>query len=259
MLLFQPAEETGEGAQRVIEDMKFEKIKPDLIFTLHNLPGFPLKEVIVREHAFTAAVNSIIIKLHGKTSHAAEPELGINPALAVAEILKESILMNRNSDNGNDMKVITPVYAELGEKAYGVSPGRAEVHLTLRCRDDESLRSLETNIASMTQRISQTHGLKTEIRYIQSFSACMNDPEAVDLVRRGAVGNGYFVSDRKYPFKWGEDFGIFTSRFKGCMFGIGSGVDHPPLHNPDYDFPDELIEPGVNIFLGIIEEALNNG
>lgn len=77
-LLYQPAEETGEGADLVIHDLKFSALHFDEVFALHNLPGYELGSIVVKENAFTAAVKSVVFKLHGKTAHAAEPENGIN-------------------------------------------------------------------------------------------------------------------------------------------------------------------------------------
>lgn len=251
-LLFQPAEETGEGAKTITEDKKFKNIKPDLIYALHNLPGYPLNEIVIKENTFTAAVNSIIINLHGKTSHAAEPEHGINPALAVSEILKEVLLLENNHPEKEDMRVITPVYAELGEKAYGISAGEATIHLTLRCWNDENIRELEKKIEELCIIISDRYKLKIDFEYTQTFYASVNSSEAVNLLRKSVTSLGLSITERSYPFKWGEDFGLFTSKFNGCMFGLGSGIDIPELHNPDYDFPDELIETGVKIFSEII-------
>ena len=253
-LLFQPAEENGEGAKAMLEDKKINGIQPDYIFALHNLPGYPLSEVVVKEKTFTAAVTSIIIHLKGKTSHAAEPEHGINPALAIAQIIEQSLALADNKPEKEDMKVITPVYIEMGEKAYGISAGEASVHLTIRCWNDENLLALQKNIEKLSNEIGKKFGLKTSFDYTQTFHANMNNLEAVAFVRKSSVNQNLRLTERPFPFKWGEDFGLFTAKYKGCMFGLGSGENSPALHNPDYDFPDELIKTGVTIFSGIINQ-----
>lgn len=257
-LLFQPAEENGEGAAAMLADRHFEDISPDLVFALHNLPGYPMDEVVIREGSFTAAVNSIIIDLHGKTSHAAEPEHGINPALAVGEILSLSIAAARNDTALPDMRVVTPVYMQLGEKAYGISAGHATVHLTLRCWDDGHLRQLEHDIETIAGQVAAQHGLKVTFSYTQSFHANQNHPEATAAVRQAAQELGIAITERSSPFKWGEDFGLFTARFKGCMFGLGAGKDTPALHNPDYDFPDAITETGIRLFSRIVDRTLGS-
>ena len=252
-LLFQPAEENGEGAKAMLADDKFKFIKPDFIFALHNLPGYPLHQVVIKENTFTASVNSIIINLKGKTSHAAEPEHGINPALAVADIIKQCLALENNNPEKEDMKVITPVFIELGEKAYGISAGKASVHFTIRCWNDENLNKLDKEIQELSTRIAAHYNLKVNFDYTQTFHANINDHNATNVLLKAAENKNMKITKRNYPFKWGEDFGLFTKLFKGCMFGIGSGEDCPALHNPDYDFPDELIDTGVAVFSGIIE------
>ena len=254
ILLFQPAEEIGEGARKMIEDPSMEPLKPDFVFALHNIPGYPLNSVIVKEGSFSAAVNSIIIKLKGKTAHAAEPENGINPALAMAQILNDCKSLENPDTSKSDMRIITPVYAVLGDKAYGTSAGYAEVHFTLRCWDNDNLHKLEKEVEGLASKIAQTHELGISTSYTQTFFANENDADSVEYVRKAANHHSFEIIYRNSPFKWGEDFGIFTSRFKGCMFGLGAGESQPALHNPDYDFPDELIESGVKIFSQIINE-----
>jgi metal-dependent amidase/aminoacylase/carboxypeptidase family protein len=198
-LLFQPAEENGEGAKAMLADEKFNSIIPDYIFALHNLPGYPLHEVVIKENTFTASVNSIIIHLEGKTSHAAEPEHGINPALAVGEILTSSLSLALNKPELEDMRVVTPVYVELGEKAYGISAGRASVHLTIRCWNDENLRQLEKDIELSALAIGEKHRLKVSFDYTQTFHANMNHPEATAKVRDAAAHGAFSMTERPYP------------------------------------------------------------
>lgn len=247
-LLFQPAEENGEGAKAMLADPKFKPFKPDLVFALHNLPGYPQGTVVLKKGNFTAAVNSLVINLKGKTAHAAEPENGVNPALALAEILQQSIAMENNKAAREDMRVVTPVFVELGEKAYGISAGKASIHLTLRCWNDDYLRKLEKDIEDLTIAIAERHRLKVDFDYTQTFHANVNHPEAFNVLQKAVANSGLTAIERAYPFKWGEDFGLFTNEFNGCMFGIGSGENSPALHNPDYDFPDNITPDGVRVF-----------
>lgn len=249
-LLFQPAEETGEGASKVLEDPAFG-INPDFVFALHNLPGYERNSVVIKDGSFTSAVNSIIIQLTGKTTHAAEPQAGINPAGAVSELLQFAQALNQPEPGKVDFRLVTPVYMRMGEPAYGTAAGAAELHFTLRSWNNEHLQSLEQRLLQGTEEIAQRHGLTWKHSDTQSFSATVNDPVANDVVRKAVSRCGLKMMETSQPFKWGEDFGYFTSRFRGCMFGLGAGPDHPALHNPDYDFPDELIETGAILFHSI--------
>ncbi len=257
-LLFQPAEETGEGAEVVINDPKFSQFHFDEVFALHNLPGEELGTVVVKNQAFTAAVKSIIIKLNGKTAHAAEPENGINPALAVADILLKATELSHNQPKSEDFGLITPIHINMGEKAYGVSAGAAEIHFTCRCWTNQQLKDLENKLITAVQTISSKYQLKLEYEFLQSFYANENSQESVDLVRKAAQELNFKLIEKEFPFKWGEDFGYFTQKFKGCLFGLGSGLNQPALHHPDYDFPDELIPYGIKIFTKIIQQRLNH-
>jgi amidohydrolase len=256
-LLFQPSEENGEGAAAVLADDKFIPIKPDYVFALHNIPGYPLHSLIVKNGSFTAAVNSIIIHLDGKTSHAAEPENGKNPASAMAEILIKSKKLENPNPESTNMRLITPVHAVLGEKAYGTSAGHAEIHFTIRCWDNDKLNLLEKEIESLASTIAGEHEIGCRYEYTQTFLANENDSHCMEIVRSSAGKMKLTVIERDYPFKWGEDFGLFTSKYRGSMFGLGAGNEQPAIHNPDYDFPDELIETGISVFSEIIRQILN--
>lgn len=253
-LLFQPAEENGMGAQAVLDDPRVASLRFDRVFALHNLPGVPKGTVRLRNDTFTAAVNSIVITLKGKTSHAAEPEHGINPAAAMGTILSRSLALANNVPSDPRMRVVTPVYARLGSKDYGISAGSAEVHLTLRCWADEDLDRLQQDVEQVAQDVAREQKLELAITYTQHFHANQNDPATVDLVRTAVGSAGLVRSEAAHPFKWGEDFGLFTQRFPGCMFGIGAGEDTPALHNPDYDFPDEIIPHGIAVFEQIVRQ-----
>lgn len=257
ILLFQPAEEIGAGAERVLQDPRFEGLYPiDYAFAFHNLPGFPLGEVLLRKGPFTAAVKSLIVRLEGKTSHAGEPENGINPALAIADILMASEKMSVADTQAEDFAILTPIHVNMGEVAYGVSAGRGEVHLTIRTWTEEAMRRLSARLLHYLGDLALGHGLRLETEWTNVFRTNRNDPEAVDIVQQAAEDFGMAITHRDQPFKWGEDFGAFTQRFRGAMFGLGAGEGCPALHNPDYDFPDELLEPGIELYKRIMDIIL---
>jgi amidohydrolase len=249
LLLFQPAEETGEGAEWVLQDEQFERLLPiDHAFALHNLPGFPLGKIVARTGAFTAAVRSSIIRLQGKTAHAAEPEHGISPALAIADILQQAPRRSRPELDADDFAILTPVYVAMGEKAYGTAAGQGEVHLTLRTWSETAMDELCQQWTAYLEELAGRHGLELALDWTDTFQSCHNDKQAVGLLREAAAQCGMAFETREHPFKWGEDFGAFTQRYPGAMFGLGAGEDRPALHNPDYDFPDELLWPGIRLF-----------
>jgi amidohydrolase len=257
LLLFQPAEEDGSGARKVFSDKKFALMQPDYVFALHNLPGFSKNQIVVKNGTFTCAVNSIIIKLKGVTAHAGEPEKGINPALAISSIIKEFDAIIQSDISKKDYCLITPVYIEMGKKSYGVSAGAGEVHFTVRSDSNSQMKKLEADLEKLAKSIAKEYQLECNITWTEGFQANENNKEATDNVRNAAKINNFQLLEKETPFTWGEDFGLFTQQYPGAMFGLGSGINTPALHNPDYDFPDEIISTGISVFHQIIKKITN--
>ncbi len=257
VLLFQPAEENGMGAKAVLADSKFKKIEPDFVFALHNLPRFPEGVVVYKSGIFTAAVKSIIIKLTGKTSHAAEPEKGLNPALAISEIIQKARELEVENTADKDFALITPIHLSMGKIAYGISAGDGSLRFTIRTWNNERINQVSNELEKAVEAIAKKHSLSIKISWTQEFAANENDVLSVDIIEKAAKMSNMTTLKRSEPFKWGEDFGLFTKKYKGAMFGLGAGEDLPALHNPDYDFPDSIIPHGVKIFYSIIREVLN--
>lgn len=253
VLLFQPAEENGEGAKAILDDPKFSEIKPDYIFALHNIPGCEKGKILCKPGSFTASVSSVAIKLKGFTSHAAEPENGRNPDLAISELIQTIKSYAEPDQNSSNFSVVTTVFSQLGSKDYGISAGEGEVHFTIRSWEPDILEELKTKIETCVETISKKHKLETSTDWFAEFEANQNDETAVQLVKQAAEENELEYISLSHPFKWGEDFGRFTHEFKGAMFGLGAGKTIPVLHNPGYDFPDEIIPFGVNMFYSILK------
>lgn len=257
VLLFQPAEETGHGASRIINDEKFNKINIDYVFALHNMPGYSEGEIVLRNNIFASASTGMIIKLYGKSSHAAEPEKGINPAEAMADIIKGLSNLSKKHVLLSDFGLLTIIYARVGETAFGTSPGYAEVMATLRTSSDKDMTVLQKNAEELITQISKLNHLKFEISYTEEFPATVNNIEQVKNVEEAAKSNNIKYTYLDKPVRWSEDFAYFTMKYPGVLFGLGSGVNHPRLHNPDYDFPDRIINNGVKMFYEIFNHIVN--
>lgn len=152
VLLFQPAEETGKGAAAVLRDARFSSITPGYCFATHNLPGRPLHEILVRENTFTMASAGMAATLKGRTSHASEPEKGISPASALERILRDLPCLARTAGLSG-FALATLTHITLGERSFGISPGKAQVLATLRAeRDSDLQRQQERATASDYRR-----------------------------------------------------------------------------------------------------------
>lgn len=255
VLLFQPAEETGTGAELVVNDPKFKQLSADYVFALHNLPGYESSSIIVSDSTFASASKGMLIKLHGKTSHAGEPERGINPAQAVANILNHLLYLPQNKEFA-DFVLITIVHVKLGEIAFGTSAGYAEIRATLRAYQNPDMEQLTQKSEEFIRHTARNQKLEVEISYTEEFPATVNHPEASEIVRHAATDAQLAVVELKQPFRWSEDFAHFTLAHQGALFGLGAGTKQPQLHNPDYDFPDKIIESGAEVFHNIINIIL---
>ena len=256
ILLFQPAEETGKGAYQVIKDKKFKELQTDYYFALHNIPKEPLHSIILIEKGFSAEVQSLIIKVKGKESHAAEPENGINPAVGISDIIRIMSELSVNYPEDENFTVLTPVHINMGQKSYGISPAKGELHYTLRTWSNEKMLILKTQIEAVLKKTCHIHKLEYEVEWLEYFPASNNNITCNNYIEKAAQENKFKIIKRPYPFKFGEDFGWFSKKHKTAMFGLGAGINTPALHNADYDFPDEIIETGISMFKSIISNIM---
>ncbi|HTM65549.1 MAG TPA: M20/M25/M40 family metallo-hydrolase, partial [Flavipsychrobacter sp.] len=219
------------------------------------LPGFPLHQIVCKSGSFTSAVVSIAITFKGYTAHAAEPWNGRNPTVAIARFTLEALLLNKENKEQHRYITVTPVYTKVGSRNYGISAGEGTVHLTVRANDQQQLKVTLDQLRMIAEEQAAQQDLEVSFDYIEPFEANQNDEAVVTLIQQAAQANGFSYYEREEPFRWGEDFGLFTQVYKGAMFGIGSGESCPPLHHPAYDFPDAIIETGMKMFIAIQEKA----
>jgi amidohydrolase len=257
VLLFQPAEEDGSGAAAVLADAKFAQVRPDFVFSLHNLPGLPLGHASVAEGLVNCASRGMQIVLSGRTAHASSPELGVSPKAAIARLLDEMTALGRGGTLDDAFSMVTVTHARLGEPAFGISPGHAELWVTLRTLTDSTMERVRLQAEGLVQRVAAGEGLKVEITYRDVFSHCLNNAEAVAHLRNALDAEGVHHSVEGLPLRGSEDFGRFNDRSKAAMFLLGAGEKHPGLHEPTYDFPDELIAIGAKVFMRALRNLLD--
>jgi amidohydrolase len=257
ILLFQPAEEIGTGAQEVVKDPLFTNIVPDFVFALHNLPGKPLGEVYVKSGTFSFASQGIIIQLDGVESHAAHPENGISPALALCKIIQSLNNLPQISGNIDDHEyvAVTIISAQMGGPNFGTSPGSATVMATLRTSSNELMDRMYAKAELIINEIANDERIKCNVSKEDVFSTCTNTKLGYDLVTAACSKANVKYTTINEPYRWSEDFGrLLESAKEGAMFTIGAGVDSPQLHNPDYDFPDELTFIASSVFIELIRK-----
>lgn len=252
VLLFQPAEETGQGAQAILDDPLFEQIKPDVAYGLHNLPGYPKGQVMIRDGCFAAASFGLKLVFDGRTAHASQPETGHSPAELLA------LLIHQLEKKREQLKAVKPLttfvitHAFLGEETFGVAPGHAELWLTLRSYDDHNLDLMASQIIELCCAKAKDHLFDFSFSEHEAFAATNSDPNCVNVIEQAAKNLELPLGRLEEPFRWSEDFGRFGSVCPIGFFGIGSGTEQPALHDPMFDFPDDIIEPAMCMFWEII-------
>lgn len=257
LLFFQEGEELGIGAKKLIDSKFLDTYSVDEVYAFHNIPEESLHSIILKEGSFSCSVISCDIELYGKTSHAAEPQKGISPLRAAETIVNSILSLNNPNIDDVDYRVVTLIEMRIGEQAYGVSAGNGVLRFTIRTYTDQKLQFIIHKIETMVHSImDEFEDIKYHINWLQYFAANHNDNKVIEKVELAVKENGLSCQKKMYPFSWGEDFGIITQKYKGAMFGIGSGENTAPLHHPHYDFPDSIIETATKMFYSIAKESL---
>jgi amidohydrolase len=256
VLLFQPAEETGQGARAVVDDPAFSRLRPDLAFALHNLPGLPFARVFLRTGAVALGSVAAAVRLVGQSAQAAYPEQARSPALATSALIEHLAELAASAAPDDPAAVSTVTHARLGERALGTTPGEAEIVATVRAGSETSLRSLRDAVERLVETAAEKWRLDQEISWEEEFPVTANSDEAVAVVSRAARRTRLDVEELEQPFRWSEDFGWFGKLAPAALIGLGAGEDVPPLHHTSYDFPDDLITPGANLLHAITQDVL---
>jgi len=255
--IFQPAEETGEGAERVLADPKFKSFSADAAIALHNLPGYEENTLVLREETFACASEGLQIELNGQSSHAAYPEQGVSPAAALAQIIDfvNTGFSDESEMSGEPFFKVVITYARLGDRAFGISPGIAELGITFRAEDNSVQNQIRKKLLNKIGEIAGEAGLDYTTRAVEPFPATVNHNGLVKLAKKVAEKQGRAVVMAEDPFPWSEDFGHFSAKYPSLLFGVGVGVNHEPLHSAKYDFNDNIIGGSVRFLCDLLAES----
>lgn len=256
ILMFQPAEEDGSGAKAVVADPAYQEIQADWAFAIHIEPGLPFGYVSTCAGLINCASLGLKIKLNGKTAHAADPEDGISPAKAIAELIPALEALGRGGSLDADFRLVTITHVNIGEHSFGIAPGDGVILVTLRTAGDEGMGHLEAMARTLAVTTAEKYGLSVDLEVHDNFAASINDPEAYGVAITAMDALKVDFGDAGVPMRASEDFGVFGWDAKAAMLCLGPGEDYASLHNPDYDFPDDLIPIGSAIFERIARDLL---
>lgn len=251
--LFQNAEETGDGAKSCCELIRKERI--DEIYGFHNMPSFPLGSVMVHTGTAACASTGLILHFVGKNSHASQPELGRNPAFAIAKLILD-IPSFTKPDEHNGILLCTVICVKIGEEAFGTSAGVGSLMLTLRGEHEYELSQLIQNIKKRAMDYCVKYNLELLCDFRDTFPETRNDIECVRLVRECCKNCGIPITPWNEPFRSSEDFGYYTNLVRGALFYVGDGETHPALHTTEFDFPDEIIGTVCKLYEAIADSSI---
>lgn len=243
ILVFQAAEETGEGALDLINQGLFEKHHIDVMVGFHNIPGYPNQQMLIRPGVFNNSTIGLKIQFKGKPSHAGYPEDGNSPALAMSDFIK------RFSQMATEDILHTITHVRLGEPQFGTAYGEGVVLATIRCEVDQRLWSHLEDLKKLLTAMSDEYYLAISMSTSDYFRGIENDPDVVqNLVDYGRdEGFGFVIVED--AFRWGEDFGFYCEKVPCCFFGVGIGEEAGQLHSENYAFPDQLVPYMANLLL----------
>ena len=269
-LLFQPGEETGSGAFLCRELIVEENISQ--IYAFHSLGGYPEGSVIYRAGLTQPASEGLKICFHGRTSHASYPEEGRNPAETVARVVlqareflqRKEFLQEKESPQTKDsyedqpggMALCTITGIRLGAGDFGISPGEADLCMTLRAEQESRMKQLEEQILKCAEEEGAKAGIQTSFSIHDYFPETRNDGQCLENVVRTASGLGLKLVPMEQLWRASEDFGWYLKDCPGAIFYIGSGEDYPPLHTSAFDFNDRILGTAVDMFAAIVMNCI---
>jgi amidohydrolase len=258
--IFQPNEEPGLGAQAMIDDGLFERFPMQSIFGIHNMPGMEAGRLSMRSGPVMASEDNFVITIKGRGGHASQPHHHIDPIVIGAEIIMalQTIVSRTISPEQQAVVSVTEIDTD---GAVNVIPSNVIIKGDCRCFGDEVRGQIETQMGQLVKGICRAHGAQHEYEYIRLFHSTINDEEQTIAAYNAAVeavGEGNVEKNCK-PLTISEDFSSMLRVKAGCYIFIGNGIDSVGgcmLHNPNYDFNDNISSTGVRYWSTLVEQKL---
>ncbi|MDK4719425.1 M20 family metallopeptidase [Rhizobium sp. CNPSo 3968] len=255
-LIFQPAEEIGAGARKMLSEGLFDRFPVDAIFGLHNWPGVPTGQFGFVAGPAMASVDQAVIRIVGKGGHGAEPHRAVDPVLASASFITAlQSVVSRNIDP-QDMAVATVGSIHAGS-ASNVIPESVEMKLTMRAFSEQVRTRLQERIPALARAQAESFGAVAEVNYRLGFPALINHADETAFARNVALqtlGTAAVETDFR-PRTASEDFAFMLEAKPGSYLFVGNG-DSAPLHSAQYDFNDTIIAAAARYWVRLAETFL---
>jgi hippurate hydrolase len=257
-LIFQPAEEGAGGAYHMVKDGLFERFPVEGVFAFHNLPGLALGQIKTRPGPITARIDIGRIRVTGKGGHGAMPHLATDPVVAGASIIMALQTAISRNLNAIDVGVLT-VGGMHGAGTATIIPACVDLPIGLRTVTPEATALLRERVVTIARQQAESFGCHAEIEFEDEilYPPCQNDPALAAAVSSVAASLGQLPETVELagPYMFSEDFSSMLAETKGCFLTIGNGDSHG-LHDPRYDFNDDLIPKAAAFWCRLVEMQL---
>lgn len=268
-LIFQPAEEGGAGAQRMIDDGLFQRYPVDAVFAMHNWPGLQEGEFAAHVGAVMASSNEFSVKIQAKGAHAAMPDLGIDPVVIAAQLILAFQTIVSRSCKPVEPAVLSVTQIQAGE-AINVIPDHAVLQGTVRTFSIETLDLIEQHMRKLSTELCAAFGATAEMEFERKYPPTINSADMAELAKIALqqIPEVIAVHTNLPPTMGAEDFAFMLQHKPGAYLWIGNGdgghrthghgIGPCTLHNPSYDFNDKILPLGVTAWLAITQAFLEN-
>ncbi len=258
-LIFQPAEEGGGGAVRMMADGLFEQHPCDAVFAMHNMPGKPVGHFVFRDGAAMASSDYVTLRIHGTGGHGAMPHRAADPLVAAASIVMAlQTVVSRNVDPLHT--AVVTVGALHAGQANNVIPALATLELSVRSLDPGVRRLLEQRIKALVAAQAESFGVRAEIDWRPGYCVLVNSVAETDFARQVALDlvGPERVTLQGPALTGSEDFAFMLEKIPGSYLLIGNGDGDSAgacmVHNPGYDFNDDNIATGASYWVALVQK-----
>ena len=254
--IFQPAEENEAGGRVMVEEGLFEQFPVDDVYGMHNIPGIPAGQMAVRPGPMMAAADFFEIEIKGRGAHAAYPHHGVDPVLIGSELVVALQRIVARSTDPMKAAVVSVTQFNSGFTT-NVIPETATLTGTARSFLPEVQDAIEAGMRRIAGGIAQAHGAEIEVTYERRYPPTVNAVQETEFaagVAAGIVGDDNLLTDQS-PTMGAEDFGWMLMEKPGCYIWLGNGGG-APVHNPNYDFNDDVLTIGASYWGELVETLL---
>jgi hippurate hydrolase len=256
VVIFQPAEEGGAGAKAMVSDGLMERWNIQEVYGMHNMPGLAVGKFATRPGPLMAATDEFTIDITGLGGHAARPHGTVDPIIVGSSIVQALQTIVSRSVDPIESAVVSVTKFHAGD-AYNIIAETAQIAGTVRTLKAEMRDLVEDRFRTIVANLAAALGAKVDLRYVRNYPVTRNHPAETAFAARAAgdiVGATQIDSDAP-PVMGGEDFSYMLEARPGAFIFVGNG-DTAGLHNPAYDFNDEIISIGCSYWARIVETAM---